>query len=648
MTKQFGWAGKILFVDLSNRKTEYVNTLDYTGRFIGGRGITGKIYWDRVSSNTDALSPENLFMLMTGPLAGTPAYAASRTVVSGKSALLYPDQCGIGSIGGDFGNRIKAAGLDGIVVSGRAEKPSLLYVDNTSVDIVDAEGLWGQDCSCTLKYIRSRYGNTAEVLCIGQAGENRVRFSLLMGNNGSCGSHGFGAVMGSKNLKAVVVRGGFKPQTAFPDRLKEINREIRRMIKGRLLMDPMIGFIELEKRAPCKGCPAGCPRGVFRHDSGVVEHRKNCASSYFYYDWDKLYHGGESIGNSFHATSLANRLGLCTQELIKILKWLDVCVKKGLISEAQAGIPLKDIGSRAFIETFLTKITHREGFCDILAEGTIRAAMQLGQDHEACLDGIVEGSGFSADLYHPRYFITNALFHAIDKTNCMQQLHEICYPLFKWVLWYATDGQMSQVDTAALRKIADRFWGGEQAGDFSTYEGKGISAFVIQNRVYAKETLVGCDFFYPVITPEGKEDHVGDPTIENRLLSAVTGTDFDEKALYLVGERVFNLQRAINCRDGYRGRKDDDLPDFNFTAPLLEDKIYFGMFNPEFLLPGPGGELISRKGAVLDREKFNKMLDDYYRARGWDAGTGFQTEEKLTDLDIRETIPELRQLGCVA
>ncbi len=137
----------------------------------------------------------------------------------------------------------------------------------------------------------------------------------------------------------------------------------------------------------------------------------------------------------------------------------------------------------------------------------------------------------------------------------MAQLHEVCYPLFKWVLWYATDGDMSSVDTEAYRAIARKFWGSDEAADYSTYAGKAMAAFMIQNRTYAKETLTACDFFYPIVTPEGAPDHVGDPSIESRLLSAVTGIDFDEAAYNLAGERVFNLTRAIHAREGHIGRR---------------------------------------------------------------------------------------------
>ena len=178
---------------------------------------------------------------------------------------------------------------------------------------------------------------------------------------------------------------------------------------------------------------------------------------------------------------------------------------------------------------------------------------------------------------------------------------------------------MSSVDTEAYRAIARRFWGGDDAADFSTYEGKALAACMIQNRTYAKETLTACDFFYPIVTPEGAPDHVGDPSIESKLLSAVTGIDFSETDYDLAGERVFNLTRAIHAREGHIGRQHDTLPEFNFTEPLTSDKSnYFFLFNPECMLPGKDGELTSRLNATLDREQFNTMLSDYYQLRGWD------------------------------
>jgi len=644
MDTPYGWTGRIAHVDLGTGAVDVLRTGDSAGLYIGGRGIAAKFYWDMAGPAPDAFSPDSPLMLMTGPLTGTPAVGCSRIVLYGTSPLLYPDQCGIASIGGDAPGRLKAAGFDGIILSGRAPRPAVLRICSGTVVLEDAGDLWGLDIPATLARLKSSCAGSAAALCIGPAGEQRIRMALVASENGSFAGHGFGAAWGAKKLKAVVIEGDAPVRVARPDRLAAINKEIRALIKGRMLMDPMIPGLELVRRSPCSRCPAGCSRGEYRHVSGVQEHRKNCAASYFYSDWDKLFHDGTPSGDSFLATSLCNSAGVCTQELTKLFTWLNRCFESGVLSETAAGFSHREFGSIPFFNSFISRLLAREGFFGALAEGTLRAARSLGPAAEAQLEGVTEGAGFSADLYNPRYFITNAIFHATD-TNPMPQLHEVCYPAFKWVLWYATDGAMSAISTDTYRAIARRFWLGEDAVDFSRYEGKGAVAALIQNRQYAKETLVACDFFYPLITADGAEDHIGDPAIESRLLSAVTGLDISEDQYYTVGERIFNIQRAIRSREGAPGREHDTLPAFNFTEPLLIDKIYFGMFNPEFMLPGPGGELITRKGAVPDRQQFESMLDEYYRARGWDAATGLQKKETLERLGLGDMIDGMKHLA---
>jgi len=210
-------------------------------------------------------------------------------------------------------------------------------------------------------------------------------------------------------------------------------------------------------------------------------------------------------------------------------------------------------------------------------------------------------------------------------------------------MWYATDGAMSPFSTEVMQKIAKRFWKSEKAVDFSSYEGKSEVAFIIQNREYAKENLVVCDFLFPLIAADGTEDHIGDPTLESRILSAVTGMDIDEESYYLTGERVFNLQRAIQGREGRVGRNDDTLDEFNFTEGIEVEEGFFGLFNPEFMLPGTEDKLTSRKGMVVERDKFEKMMDEYYNLRGWDVETGLQKKQKLGTLSLSEIIPELEE-----
>lgn len=648
MHEPYGWTGKIGLIDLGSGRVSLLPTRDWADAFVGGRGIAARLYWDLVSARTDALGPESALMLMAGPLAGTPAPACSRLVMLGTSPLLYPEQCTMASIGGTAAARMKAAGFDGLVISGRAPRPVVLHACAGTITLRPAADLWGRDIDETLRLLGERAAKGAGLLCIGPAGEQRVRLALVGSTGGSCAGHGFGAVWGAKNLKAIVLEGRLRPRVARPDKLKEVNQQIRAMIKGRQLMDPFVPGIELVRRAPCQGCPAGCPRGLYRHGSSTREEfRKNCGSAYFYLEEDTLAHGGQPSGDSFAATGMCDRLGLDTQELGKMFLWLKACRQRCPGVLASIGLSLQTLGSLEFIRDFLGRIAARQGFGDVLAEGVLRAAAVLGPEARACTEGIVENAGFAADLYNPRYFITNAVFHAVDP-NPMTQLHEVCYPLFKWVLWYATDGTMSEISTARLREIARRFWGSVEAADFSRYEGKGAVAARVQDRTYAKETLVGCDFFYPIITPEGTPDHVGDPTVESRLLSAVTGCSFSEQDYYRLGERAFNLQRAIQAREGRAGRAGDVLPECNFSEPLLEDRIYFGMFNPEFMLPGPGGELITRKGAVLDRQRFSALLREYYRARGWDEASGLQTRAVLGNLGLECCMAELQRLGALA
>lgn len=647
-TSLSGWTGKIAHVDLGTGQCRTIPSIDMAEDYIGGRGFTARLYWDMVQPETDALSPGNALMLMAGPLGGTPAVACSRLVISGKSPLHMPEQYGHATMGGSAAPALKNAGFDGVVITGRAPRPVCLYVADGSVRIDDARGLWGLDTKQTIEKLEETYGPGCEPLCIGPAGEQLVRFALIMARQSSCAGHGFGALMGSKNIKAIVFKPGGTVRIARPDALRELNKTIRALVRGRQLMDPMIQGIELVRRAPCKGCPAGCARSIFRHDSGTVEHRKLCASVYFYSDWEKTYNRGEQGDQSFMATSACDRAGICTQEATKILDWLYGCIEGGLISAQETGLPFEEIGSPGFFEAFMRLLLERRGFGDLLAEGTIRASRAIGRGSEELLRGTLSDEGFSARLYNGRYFITTAIFHATDPTNPMAQLHEVCYPLFKWVLWYVSDGSMSGVDTEAYRTTARRFWGGVEAADYSTYDGKALAAFMIQNRTYAKETLVACDFFYPIVTPEGASDHAGDPEIESRLLSAVTGVDFDEKAYNRAGERIFNLTRAIHSREGRRGRRDDTLPSFNFTEPLTSDKSnYFFLFNPECMLPGKNGELTSRLNAVLDREKFNDMLSQYYRLRGWDPASGLQTAECLEKLCLSFLIGPLKSMHAL-
>ncbi len=650
MEKVYGWTGSLLRIELPAGDYKVSSSMDYAGNFIGGRLFASRVYWDEVAKTTGALSPENLLMLMPGPLTGTAAIGCSRWVISAKSPHSYPDQYGFGNAGGFFGATLKRAGFDGMIISGRAKGLSYILIENGKVALHDAEGLKGLETHDTMERLRKQHGSDARMVCIGPAGENLVRFAIALTEQGGTLSNGMGAVMGSKNLKAIVIKGGDKVPMAFPDKLSEINAQIRFLRKGQneslYLTEPMLQGIEKGKDTPCSACPGGCSRAFFKHTSGREEIRKTCASAFVYTPWDQLYHG-EATENPYLATSLCDRLGLCTGEISNLIYWLYRCFKAGALTEDETGLPLSRIGSLEFFEALVNGIVTRKGFGELLAQGTRRASLEKGNTAAEIALSRITPSGYANDAYGGRVFITNALMYATENRNPIIQLHEFSFTVLKWMLWHTTSGGMSSLSTEDLRNIARRAWGSEKAVDFSTYGGKARAAFMIQNRQHAKESMVGCDRFYPLLDTDQRDDHMGDPTLVPQLFSAVTGREMSETEYYRLGERSFNLQRALMCREGRSGRKDDIIGEFNFTEAVDQEEGMIGLFNPDLEMPGPGDTIITRKGATMDRGEFEHMKDEYYDLRKWDGATGLQKKKELEALGLGFVCKELDGLGLL-
>jgi aldehyde:ferredoxin oxidoreductase len=357
--------------------------------------------------------------------------------------------------------------------------------------------------------------------------------------------------------------------------------------------------------------------------------------------WDKRAHGDLSQA-TFLATSFANEYSLCTMELPGLLIWLEQCIENGIISEKETELPMSTAGSIEFIRLFIDKIAKREGFGGVLAEGVMRAADMLGSDAKALALGHFTQTGRGL-AYGPKVFLPSALIYATEPRPSVTELHELCEPLTKWALWFTTQGTFSYLSTDVLRKIAKRFWGSEEAADFSSTAGKALSAVKIQNRQHVKDALILCDFAFPIMDDASSIDHVGNPGLESRLFSAVTGIELAEDELNTAGERIFNLVRAIYLREGRRGKADDYLPDSQFEEKDEPVFDVFGMFNPDLYLPGKDDEIISRKGKALSRNDFKHMLHEYYRFRGWDPTTGYLTRGRLITLGLQELIEPLRE-----
>jgi len=631
-----GYAGNILRVDLSTARINRIPTEDYVDRFLGGRGFAAKIYWDEVPHQIDSFDPENRLIFVTGPVTAATGFAGSRWQVCGKSPI--HNQFSYCNLGGAWGAQLKLAGYDGLVVYGKADELTYLWISNDAVEIRKANHLKGKGAISCREELKEELGKSARVVAIGPAGENRVAFASLLADSDSSGSSGLGAVMGSKNLKAIAVNGKKRISVADPAKIQELKERVRDMIKEISVARISTFPPERLKDQVCYDCIGGCIRKSYQGESGKTG-KFICHSSLFYTVRAQRYYGKYN-DVPFEANKLCDDYGLDSYGVDTLMMWLIRCYKAKILTDEQIEIPLSKVGSLEFIKTLIEKVSNREGFGDVLANGTRKAAEILGSDSQKLITDFMTRTGY-LHVYGARMYITTGLFHAMEPRLPIQQLHEISMPALKWA---ARESGIvdNNLTSDVMRAIAGRFWGSELAADFSTYEGKALAAAMIQDREYAKESLILCDFIWPIFYTEATHDRVGDPTLESQLCAAVTGKNIDEQGLYKIGERVFNLQRAILTREGRRGREYDSLEDFDYNIPLKSD---FG--NPGCIVPGKDGKAFSRKGMVVDRKKFEKMKDEYYAIRDWDVSTGLQKKDKLKELNLGEVVQGLESEGLL-
>lgn len=639
----FGWCGKILKVDLSTSRIEELDTMDYADRFLGGRGVAAKIYWDEVKPDIGAFDPGNRLILMTGPLGAVGAQGASRFEVVGKSPMTLPERFCYGSLGGYFGPHLKKAGFDGIVVSGAAEGPCFILVNDGVVKILDAGDLWGKGFLAVRDRLKNMYGHHVRFVTTGVAGENRCRAAAIMTDQDGAATGGFGAIMGSKNLKAIAVLGNGKPAVARQEEFNQLNRLTVRMAMDRgevsRIAYPAMNKLEIRgsKKANCYQCGLGCMRRMFRMspDKEVIG---KCQPIGFYSPWVKQ-REGEPRETSLMAKELCNDYSLCSLEVQYILEWLEHCYQSEYLSTEEIGLDFSEIGSAEFIEKLVSMIANREGLGDILAEGLLRLGDHFDPKILAHFDEKYPGIGFGFEM--PREYPLSALLYATQPRGSYAMLREISTLTNYWMI-HRYLPEKSPMDADLFRKVAQQFWGNDEAWDLTSYEGKAQAAVQIQNRTLANESLVMCSIAWPLMISDETHDHMGDPALESKLFSAVTGIDTDEAALHQYGERVFNLQRAILVREGWEPGESDNPEAFNFDRPVESSPN-----NPEMIVPGPGNETRSIKGQVLDKAKYQQMRKEYYTLRGWDPETGLQKTETLERLDMEDIGRELKTQGLV-
>jgi aldehyde:ferredoxin oxidoreductase len=626
----YGWMGKILHINLNNSEIKTIATQPYAERYIGGRGIASRIYWETVTPETKAFDPENLLIFMTGPMVATGAQAATRLAVIGKSPMTIPEGYCYGNLGGYFPAELKKAGFDGVVIEGRAPKPVYLWIHDDEAELLDASSLWGEGAYRTGEMLQQAHGGKAHFLTTGVAGENLVRTAEIVASHHSASSAGFGAVMGSKNFKAMVVRGTGKPLVAEPDKLKELNRYTVKISKRvRLSMPPTVAathhdhLLEVIGKGGCYQCGLECIRGVYRYGKRLEGNRK-CQAQGYYLPW-KYSQEDEPVETFFDAPTLANDYSIDTWDLESMIDWLYACYQSGVLTEHEAGLPLSKMGTREFLEKLLHSIAYREGFGDVLAEGMVRVGEKISDEARAMFPYNLAPIG-KHDLFPPRVIMVHALLYPMEPRVHHNVLHETAWVYLAWVFNQLEPG-LTPITTKVVHDIARAFWGSDEAGDLSSYEGKALAAIKVQNRNYSRDSLGLCDFAYPITYSFNTPDHVGDPDLEAKLFTAVTGIAGEE--VDRCGERVCNLQRTILVREGRRVPEADFPPEYNFTEPLQGIPHF-----PAMVVPGPDEEIVDIKGKVLDRDKFTSMLQEYYRLRGWDEETGLPQAETLVALGL--------------
>jgi aldehyde:ferredoxin oxidoreductase len=521
-------------------------------------------------------------------------------------------------MGGFWGSELKYAGYDALVLEGKSESWVNLYIDDKGVEFRDAGDYIGQDTYETQMNLRKELGPDIRVVCIGPAGERLSRLGVIISETSfASGRSGFGAVMGSKRVKAVAVR-GTKPLRIYdPKRLIEVSRRVRELSAEHTARERTTLILNLKEReeyineyrkknVACFGCPVHCFAHLSVPDAG--QSATHCIN-YFYHGPATQYYGpslerDQAVADGF---VLANKLGLDTFEFWHMVNFLKDLAKAGY-QEIESELPMDKVGSREFIQLLLQRIALRQGLGDLLAEGCSRAAERFPKGWD--IGGKyfpAYGSAAHGPLRKGRGV---AIMWALDSRCPVIDQHSY----IRLSVSYMNEPLPYALAPEKAKAISRKVYGSEAAIDHSTFDCKPEAILHTQNRSAVIDVLVLCDWLYPGFHSYVTQDRSGDTSLESQLLEAATGYRLTEKDLNRVGERVWNLSRAIMVREGRtRG----------------EDTFHESFFREE------AGE------KALPEEDFERAKTRYYRLRGWDEKTGWPTRKKLEELDLSDVAGDL-------
>lgn len=611
----YGYNGRIIEVDLSDKSSRIKEIDDGLYRkFYAGSGLASWLLYSESDIKADPLGPDNTMIFMTGLLTGTPVPTACKASVCAKSPLT--GIWGESTVGGFFGYKLKKTGYDGIIVKGKADRPVYIWLNNGNLEIKEASHVWGKDCYTTADILKSETSGKAEVACIGQAGENLVKIAgIMIGGNETraAGRVGLGAVMGSKNLKAIVVDGNAPINVSDLDLMRKLTKELTPLVKQNTkgLTDfgtagsmqavelngdlpiknwregsfeegamktsgQMIAKTMLTGHYACYGCPIRCGKTV-EIKTGPHAGTKAHGPEYETCAGFGALILNEDVYKIAEANDLCNRYGLDTISTSGTIAFAYEAYEKGIITkEDTGGLDLRWGDGEAACR-LIPMIANRQGIGDILAEGSREAAKILGKNS---VEFTVEVKGLEMAYHDPRAFTSMAGNYATaNKGAC--HLEALSY--------FAENGAYSP-----------NIVGFDKPFEPHGYINKGEMAAVMQDYQEVFNPLGLCKFLN---RSKGLD-------INNlaQYIKSVTGWEIDGREVLKTGERIHNIKRQYNVRLGI-SRKDDMLP-----YRLLTHKR--GSGGAEDSLPHLGW-----------------ILNEYYRTRGW-SEEGIPTEEKIKELDL--------------
>jgi len=611
-----GNTGKVLRVDLTNEKitTEPLN-MEWAKQYMGGKGLAARYLFEELKPGIDPLSPDNILEIWTGPAVGSMVPLTSRYVVVTKSP-----QSGtfLDSYAGGFvGPEIKYAGFDGIIIKGKAKKPVYLWVTDDKAEIRDARNIWGKDTYKTEELIRKETGQDyARAACIGPAGEKLSLIACVVNDlTRNAGRGGAGAVFGSKNLKAVAVKGTGGVEIPDMDGFVKWAKEmflkdvVENPDHAGSITDGTPIIVNQSQNAgvlPTRDWSTGEFEGHAGIDSDALKTRvfvrkKACFDCGIACgSWSKVskgrFKGAATEGPEYETIGLCgsncgmgnieavvkfaedcDRMGLDSMSTGSVTAWAMDLYERGILSKKDVnGLDLK-FGNEEAYAKMPNIIGNRQGIGDILADGSKRAAKKIGKGSEKLT---VEVKGVEFPAYDPRGSFGMALAYATSDRGAD---HNRAWPI-------ATDAYGS--------------------GDPFTSEGKAAICVEDNTRTSIKWSFIFCDF-YAVSWPNMA-----------KYATAISGKQTTEQDLRLMGKRIWNLVRAFNVREGF-SRKDDTLPERMEKEPLPVGKP---------------------KGHVVPRADFERMLSEYYALWGWDS-QGIPTRKTMDSVglaDIARKVPAIK------